>query len=387
MQNEYYKNTWGVSQSAIKEFRYKSPKRWKEIWIDKQLDLDKDEEGFVFGSLVDTMLFTPSDLNNRFYIADSNKIPTGVPGKIVRAVYEKMMKENDNKIPEEVMEVKEIDNAELPDKEVVTTYHLKSLSASILEEAKAEEWNTNWHDETKVKKVIEKGNEYFGLLCNSGGKKVISSDTNLQALAVVNVLQKDKNVGHYFSDSNNVRNIFQLEVFDKHTNEDGETIPIKGAIDILHIDNQYRTLQVCDFKTTHHAFNFIESIKKFGYCDQLSFYNYILEKSIANPIFCEQIGISSNEKWTILEPINIVIDDTEMTPYIYEYDWKDIGISKFGNEKYLYSLFQTNNHNAKLRKGWIQILNEITWHINNNKWDYPYEVYQTGKIKVNLVNS
>lgn len=379
MQRTEYNRTFAVSQSAIKEFRYKSPKRWKEIWIEKQLELDKNEEAFTFGSLVDTILFTPDLIDSRFYVAEVSKIPTGELEKIVKYVYDTAENQKAHKVVYE--------DDMLPEPEVVEVFRLSDLKDVILEACEKIEWNSRWKPETKVNKVIELGSEYYNLLAKAEGRKIITSELNFEALDIVKKLKQDKNLQKYFIDTNTTRNIFQLELYDKYISNDHYEVPLKCAIDILHIDEKNKTIQVCDFKTSHSAYNFIQSIKQFGYCDQLSFYTFMVQNALQNNIFMEQHGLDRMTDWKILEPVNVVIDEHDKIPYLYEYDWRDIEISRRGNSEYLFSLYQTTNHTTKIKKGWQELLEEICWHIQNDQWDYPVEFYKTGKLKVNLINS
>lgn len=378
MQNTSYKNTFAISQTSIKDFRFKSPKKWKTIWIDKQIDIDKDEDNFVFGSLVDTLLFTPKELTERFFIANSNDVPTGAVAKIIKTVYDEALATN--LIPG-LTKLEFIDNPELPEPEEKITYNFSKLENQIIKACEKEEWNSNWKPDTKFKKIVEKGEGFFDLLIQSEGKKVISSEMNLEAVAMVNMLKKSPICSQYFTNKNN---IFQLELFIDYTSKDFYTLPLKAAIDILHIDRANKTLRLVDFKTSYDSYNFLASIKKFGYCDQLSFYHYMLQQALSNGSLTKY---DINESYTLLEPLNIVIDKEDKLPYIYEYSWDDINLSKEGNREYLFQLFQSNYHNAKIRKGWNELLNEIAWHVKHNMWDYPVEFYKEGKIKINLTNA
>lgn len=377
MQTKQYSSSWGVSQSAIKDFRFKSPKRWKEVWIDKQLDLDKNEDAFTFGSLVDTILFTPDLIEERFYIADVSKLPSDSIEKIIKYVYD---------TTEVKLQAVQVDDDMLPEPTIIHVWRLDQAKDKILEACNKFEWNSTWKDDTRINKVIEKGNDYYKLLADARGRKIITSEMNLEAITVAKKLRTDERVSKYFVDGDNHRNIFQLEIFQEYNSDNHFKVPLKCAIDILHIDEDTRTIQVCDFKTSHSAHNFIQSIKQFGYCDQLSFYTNMLKMALATDEFREQLGLNLDYDYYVQVPINIVIDETEKIPYIYEYDWKDIEIAKDGNSSYLFNVFQTQDHNARIKKGWKQILEEICWHLQNNKWEYPVELYETGKIKVNLIN-
>lgn len=378
MQRQEYNSRFAVSQSAIKEFRFKSPKRWKDIWVDRQLDLDREKEAFTFGSLVDTILFTPQLIDKRFYIANDNSVPPEAVEKIVRNVYE-----NSALSPRLI----EVEDDFLPIITKVEVYDLNDYKREILDACNKYEWSGHWKDDTRVNKIIEKGQHYFELLAKAEGRKVISSEMNFEAISVVSKLQKDEYVGKYFTNSNDFTNVFQLELFNKYVSNDHYEVPLKCAIDILHIDRKMGTLRVCDFKTSHSAHNFIQSIKQFGYCDQLSFYTYMLKLELTKQPFREMLGLTPEREWTILEPLNIVISESEQVPYVYEYEWKDIDLARTGNSEYLFELYRTNDHASRIKKGWKELLEEICWHMQNDQWDYPVEFYKTGKIKVSLLNS
>lgn len=383
MQNNSYSSKFAISQSAIKDFRFKSPKKWKQIWIDRQLDLDKDEDSFVFGSLVDTLLFTPSLLKERFYIADVNKIPKGGIEKVIHSVFNKV-KEN---ITDGVKVLHVVDDEMLPEPYEVFKYDISSLKKEILEACEEEQWNAHWRAETRVNKIIEKGSEYFGLLDQSQGKKIVTMDMNLEAIDLVVKLKESKDVGKYFQKSKDIENLYQVELMYIYANSGLYETPIKGAIDIVHINHKDKTIQLVDFKTSYSAFDFLKSIKQYNYCDQLSFYNFLLSIAMLDKEFIEANNLPDLKSYKLLEPINIVIDKEEKLPYVYEYNWTDIIISKEGNKKFLNDLYNTTDHNAKIKKGWLEILEEISWHLENSLWEYPKEYYEKGKIKVNLLNN
>lgn len=386
MQNTNYSNRFAISQSSIKDFRFKSPKRWKSIWVDKQLDLTKKDENFVFGSFVDTLLFTPKELDNRFYVSEALTVPTGAVEKIVKNVYKsasentKFLQEHRDVLPT----VPGSDSGGIGGDRP----RLEDYRDEILNNCISEDWNATWKPDTRVNKIIEKGAEYFDLLQDSENRKVITSEMNLDAINLVSILKNSTHVGKYFKQSKDYENRYQVELFTEYINpETGYKIPLKCAIDIIHIDHKAKQIQLVDFKTSHDAFDFIKSIKQYSYGDQLSFYIYMLQQVLESKDWGDEYGLQDYKNYKIISPINIVIDKEDKVPYIYEYSWDDIIMAGEGNESFLFDLYQTNNHNAKVKKGWISLLREIAWHFENNKWDYPKEFYETGKIKVNLTNS
>ena len=93
MQNKNYNQTWGISQSSIKAWKFKSPLQWKKRYIDDNRDDDKDTESFTMGSLVDTLLFTPELLNDRFY-KGKEKLPSEAIAWIVREYFVTIIDKN-----------------------------------------------------------------------------------------------------------------------------------------------------------------------------------------------------------------------------------------------------------------------------------------------------
>ena len=200
----------------------------------------------------------------------------------------------------------------------------------------------------------------------------------MEAISMVNVLTSNLNVKKYFIKQENEELFHQLEIYTDYELNNGVKIPLKGAIDILHIDHNNKTIQILDLKTSFSAFDFLKSIKQYSYCAQLSFYDYLVRRWIEDKKY---------SNYHILPPANIVIDPEYKIPYIYEYDWVDIALEADGNKDFLFNIYQSDLHNEKFKKGWKNILEEIGWHISNNMWDMPKELYENKKIKVNLLNT
>lgn len=362
----------------LKDFQFKSPKKWKDIWIDKRIDLDKNEDNFTMGSLIDTILFSPKELSQRFYVGEE-KLPSKAIAWIIRDYYDWLIKDNAERarisefLPEPmIMWPIELD---------ITTALLKSANNYCYKDGDEEKcgWNVGWKDETRVRTLIEKGTDYFTSLKKAAGRKIISHEMNVQAIELVDILRLDEEVKDYFVPNADNLLMFQLELY-VDCEIRGRIIPLKGALDIVRFNHKDRTVQIIDFKSSYSAFGFVHSIKQFGYCDQLSFYDHLLREWLK--LYCE--GTYCDYK--ILPPVNVVIDINDKTPYLYEYDWRDIALSADGNKEFLYNLYQTNDHNAKIKKGWKKILDEIAWHMENDLWSKPRELYEAKRIKVNLLN-
>lgn len=368
MQNKEYSEKFGISQSAIKDFRHKSPKKWKELWIDKQIDYSKYDETFTLGSFLDTLLFTPEELEKRFYVGEEANLPSDAIVWIIKDYYNKINTFNENQ--------RILDN-ELPlGAQIIhlTLEHEKLLLESadnyVSKDKDGKEkigWNTKWSSEARLKNIKEQGSEYFESLKKAAGKKIISQKMNFDAIALRDILYSEPSIRDYFVPNEDNLLINQLEIFTTHTLQSGKEIPIKGALDIVRFNHKDKTVQIIDFKSSYSAFDFLQSIKKYGYCDQLSFYTYLLDRWLVdycNGKYCE---------YTPIVPINIVIDVSDQIPYVYEYSWEDLENSRKGIET-----------EFKTKVGWESILEEIGWHYTYEQWNIPKEMYVTGRIKVKL---
>lgn len=373
-QTDRYSSHFGISQSAIKDFLNKSPKKWYDIWINKQQDIDKNENGFVFGSLLDTLLFTPENLESKFCVMNE-KLPSEAIESIIRCAYRRIKSQNN------------VDASNLPED---LSWDLEDYSQIILECAneystvkegkEVKGWYNNLTQEVRIKKIKEQGDAYFQQLLQCNDRKIISNSMNFEAIASRDILYNHHLSKQYLTPTEGVELIFQLEIFANHILKDGKTLPVKAALDILKIDHQFKTLQIVDFKTTYNAHHFIKSIKQYGYALQLSFYDYLLRLWLNQP---EQ---EKYKDYEILVPMNLVIDKYNI-PYVYEYRWLDLQLEREGNFQYLFDLYQTRDHNSKVKPGWEAILEEIGWHYHSDQWEIPKELFENKKIQVNLLNS
>lgn len=378
MQNSNYRDTWALSQSCLKDFSFKPPIKWKKLWIDRIQEV-RNNDVFALGSLTDTILFTPNLVEERFVIMEE-VLPSPTIATILKQVYERVIAHN-----EQVRAIL----GPYPEMLTIKTFDLETLKEEILREAddvlmdkekNKRGWNAHWKPETRIATVIKDGTDYFASLVKAAGRQIISLEMNMEALLEIKLLKNDPITKAYFTEQPGEELWFQMEIFTEYELSSGlGSLPIKGALDIVRVSHKDKTVQVCDFKSSYSAFDFIKSIKQLGYCFQLSFYDYLIRD-----------WLSKDEKYKeyrVLEPCNIVIDKETKVPYIYEYDWKDIAMYADGNADYLFHLFQTLDHNARVRKGWKEIIEDIGWHYFNNKWDKPRELYENNKVKVNLLNT
>lgn len=329
MQEKNYRELEGISQSMLKDFKFKSPLKWKKKYIDKKQDEEDDNSKFIFGSLTDTLLFTPEVLDERFFISDAVKKPSEEICKILENVYNNMGSLED--LPCDIT--------------------LDMCRDEILQYAS--KWQSRWGADAKYNNIVKEGSDYFEFLKLAKGREIVTSTDNLDAIEIRDIVIKHPRTSKYLISTDEVEVLFQLEI-----SVEIEGVVRKGAIDILVINHKNKTIRVIDFKTTMDAHNFVSSIKKFGYGFQLSYYNDLVNEWKKEKFPEYQMEV----------PLNIAIDRWEKIPYIYEHDENDMIIEKEGNAKKI---------------GWMKYLEDLKWHIKNDIWE-TRELYENGKIKIKL---
>lgn len=311
------------------------PIEWKKLWITKE----KEQKGSIAlskGSLTDDLIFNPSIVEDRYLVMEVKK-PSASISYIIENIFD----------------------VNLP---------IINLEEKIINAAKAAPMPDNkfgygqsWNEATILSKVIESGGEYYEFLKTTNGKCVVASSEYMAALGMAEAMKKSKEVEEYL---NPKLNKFQFQIITDHDFPE----KLKGCLDILHINDKKKQIRVVDFKTCDNAYYFIANVYKFGYLEQVSFYDHLVRHWLL---------LDGNEKYLeyeLLPPMNIVIDSRYNLPYFYEYNWKDVSSAWNGYFKY-----------GKTQNGIKDTIKEIQWHIINDAWEYPMEHYIYGKINLNLI--
>jgi hypothetical protein len=360
MQRPEYRELFAISQSAIKAFKYKPLQKFKQIYIDKIED-DEDESKFAFGSLVDTLAFEPELIKDRFYISSEDVI---IPGEKVKLIVDKVYKEA-LEIVENKRKLNEQGNLPEP-LHIPGIKYLDEFNSLITKYAKEIKYGgTTWSSSRIIDTVYADGAAYFNMLGECGGRTIMTPMDNADAISAVDALRKAKETAAYFVQQKDEVLLFQQEIMINFKSQKGLALPLKAALDIIRISNTDKTVQVADLKTTHNTAGFKGVAKSFDYVTQVSFYNYLIRE------FLKEFHGGKYQNYTILAPINIVIDKEYLVPFIFQYSEEDIEIAENGSVAHDF-------------KGWRQVLDEIIWHIETSIWDKPKEYYETGLIKLKI---
>lgn len=361
MQNLDYKQKFAISQSAIKTFKNKTLQKFKKIYIDKEEDDDEDQDKYAYGSLVDTIAFEPSLINERFYIPDED---IQIPGEKIKLIIDKCFKEVKEVVENKIKLNKQGNLPEplrIPD--VTDIFDWEQMLLKIARNLKY--GGTTWTDQRIIDNIINDGKQYFRLLGISNNRSIITPRDNADAVEAVDILRKDKNVHAYFVQQENETLLFQTEIYMDYQVKEGLIVPLKGAIDIIRLNHNLETIRVPDLKTSYNSEGFNYQAKNYDYVYQASFYHFLVSEWLKS----YQEGKYAHYKFE--PPCNIVMDRNCKVPYLYEYDWEDIFIAQHGSEE--------NNI-----LGWKALLEEISWHIETGIWDRPRELYENGKIKLKI---
>lgn len=363
MQRPEYQKVFAISQSAIKFFKKKTLQQFRELYINQKEDSDDDDSGFSFGSLVDTVAFTPELLNERFYIPPHE---ISIPGEKVKTIVDRVYKE-----AKEIVDTKNLLNEKgnLPEPlyvpNIADIFEWQELVAKYAKEI--EFGGKTWSRRRIMDTVADDGHVYFRSLSESNGRTIITPQDNADAIEVVEILKNNKDTRKYFVPQEGETLLFQQEIFVDYIYQDNLMIPLKAALDIIRFDHNKKTVETPDLKTTHTSEFFSKIARDFGYIIQVSFYMFIVRE------WLKTYEEGKYADYTFELPVNIVIDRKYKVPFIYEYDWDDLDIAENGSEELHV-------------EGWKTILERIAWHVANSIWDRPKELYETGKIKLKIFN-
>lgn len=222
-------------------------------------------------------------------------------------------------------------------------------------------------------KFQTEGLQYYNALILGKDKNIVDASMVMKANQIVNQLQSNPFTKKYFIPENDsieikfqVPIIWKANILDLITDSTLEVV-FKGIIDILYIDHHNKLIYVFDIKTGSEGF--FKSFWKFKYYLQGSMYTEgVLE------VFGEQFP-----DYNII-PAKFVYADANLIhpPTIFSMTNEDVVCGKHG-----YYAHGPSGVSKLKYKGYVQLAEELNWHINTNQWDYPYEVYKTnGEVEI-----
>lgn len=309
---------------------------------------DKQSEAFLMGSMIDCLLTTP-DLFDKQYVRYDYSISPGF-----KSIAEKVI-------------------------ELTITDFGTSIEQLVLKARKEVGYDSRKKDETILMDWYKEGNKYYEFLVENTDKTVVTiADYNLAKSIASDCL--NNNITREYFNKEGVDIEFQLPI--KWTmagdswmeNRGGipdlvvTSIDCKSLLDVVHFDHVNKTIKPIDVKTYDSTNgSFVSNFFKFKYYYQAAFYSYGL-KVIYKDYTILPFEFIALDKSRNLPPLVYRLD-TNITNYIFE------------GEKNDYRYININNRKIKSLG---RLVEEASWHLRTNQWDYPKEYYLNKYLNIEL---
>ena len=295
--------------------------------------IEKKTKSLDFGSLLDIRLLTPNDFDNTFYILSN------MPSTAFKA------------LADEYIRLKEIYS------ESGANEDLFDRDSCILQARENIGFDARLKDATVIKQFIENCNDYVIELTNDRAKDKILVSTYDVTLCdtLIDMLKTNQFTSKYFNPTENIEVLTQLIIEFK----DKEGRDIKCKLDMVYIDHNNKTITPIDVKT--YSESFVANYYKFKYYYQAAIYS--------SGIIWYMLNVRpelADYKLNLFEFITIN-SCGKFPPLIYKIPSNHLETASFGG--------MLNNRTIK---GWVELLNDFYWHLQEDRWEYSREVYTNG---------
>jgi len=285
------------------------------------------------GTLVDMLCLSESnEVYDKFYISDIQIDPENKVNQIVKAVYDTVIASGEDK---DFMD-------------------LDMFEDKILSAAEAISYQANWKPETRVKKIIEEGSEYFNMLSLSEGKTIVSRIVYDTAKLISAKIKASEATKHYFINTSEIEVRKHLALKFTYLN-----VECKAELDLLIINHKTKELLEADIKTTSSEIeNFSYEFFKYKYYFQRAFYRLAIIH-----------GLLQQEEFK---------DYTYLGSHLIVANVNDMRVATFVvPAKYLNS--DGFIINGKKYEGVTHAINRLKYHRANEVWEFPMEYYKNDR--------
>lgn len=288
----------------------------------KRRDLSHD--GITLGKLVDLILFEPEKFDEQFYVYNGSK-PTATLGDLADIILT-----NFNELPtkEQVLKIVRINNY----------------------------WSNIKKEPTLIGKFdTDEFWSYINEMMASRGKKLVTSEEHMLAREMVAILQSHKYSKDIFDVAKEDEEIYdQFDLEFKYHN-----FLFRGIIDRLIINHTDKTIQIVDLKTgTPSGTQFLSSFMTYRYYLQEAIY------SLGVDYIRSELQLS--DEYDLLPFKFAYLGKNDSVPLVYTVTdkWHNAAINGFTTKS------------GRTYKGLNELLDEIQWHLDNQLFDLPKEVYE-----------
>ena len=303
-------------------------------YLNREEDESSPSQALQDGTLLDKLAFSGEDIWDHYVIEDLT-----VPS-------EKLMP-----IAQQAIEHKSLD----PD--------------FILKVTRECGYQPKWTDDTVKKNVVRDIKEYVNAFFEADGKIIISTEKYARFKEAVDYLKTNQFTAPYFNlgieDGYEVR--FQVPIFwEEQSLKDPNVIhTFKGLRDILFIDHNKKTKTPVDLKR-----NSLPSFERVFYGE----YKYYIQASMyyhGTMMSTDEDGL---EDYNTERTIYVVSNTSDISrPRLYQPTTRDLMVGRSGG------VFVANP--TRRVKGYLELADELEWHIRNHEWDYTYEEVMNAGIQ------
>lgn len=279
-----------LSYSSIKYF-LDDRKKFYRKYILKQDVKDEDEtnnSALRMGSLVDCLLFTPENLDDKFTLLNSEP-PTGIMQKLVINLYNRtlMNTDKDGYITKSLEDLLKLAVADTSHDNEGTQIAFKRKKADTFEKIQ--------------ERFLNEGQEYYTELRNRNNKILISNKELEQANKIVNILKTHKYTRDIINSTTSENQVMlQGEI---------EGVKVKCMIDKVVYDHVNKKIYLYDLKTTWNVDEFDNNYLKYRYYIQNAVYTKLMMDYVKDNL----------SNYQVMPLCFIVVDKlTYMDPIIYE---------------------------------------------------------------------
>jgi hypothetical protein len=334
------------SYSSLKVFAEDRKKYYRKFVLGEPIK-EEETNSLKLGSLVDCLLFTPSDFDDRFTLAIS-QVPKGQYGKFVEELMKITLRSTDengrvNRELESMME--DAYNAVKFDRD-----------GSIID------FKRDTFETVKAKFFGTEVELYYKQLRDSHGKTVIEMSTLEAAQAVVNELKTNfvtRDIINATS-SPNFKVLKQFPIVGQISSTITKSIPydVKVLPDLIHINHDKKVIYLFDLKTAwDNEGEFHTNYLKYKYYLQGALYFYLLVEWKN-----KQKGM---EDYMVNFPAFIVAESSNYkNPLIYTTNLANFNQGMRGF-----------NMRGRYNPGIIKIVQDIMWHREMGIWNISKENY------------
>lgn len=297
----------------------------------------------IYGSLLDCMVFTPEEFDDRFIVGTFDE-PRPLMLKFIK-----------NLIAETITNSQS--------KEEFDTLMLWAYNKTKFDSTGNTVAFKNQSFESLRKEFLDSNFQYYKYLMDTiiDGKMLISIDEYDKATIANRTLKTNSVTGPIIlQETNDEVTVFKQLVIEFEI--DG--VEFKSMLDLVHVNHAEKKIYFYDLKTTHNAEQFSHSYLKFKYYIQLGVYTEAIY----------QWRTKNYPDYMSESMMFITIDSYNyMEPLIYR-----------TSSRILADSFNGFFHKGVYYRGISQLIRELKWHKQSDIWSISYENYHNNGY-VNLV--